>query len=222
MHVVIMGCGRVGAALAKGLEGLGHSVAIIDRDAAAFRRLSADFTGAKVTGIGFDRDTLVEAGIERAHAFAAVSSGDNSNIIAARVARETFGLENVVARIYDARRAAVYQKLGIPTVATVRWTADQVVRRLLPAGLVTEWRDPSGRVALAEVAYSPAWVGQRLTRMEADAGMRVALITRLGEGTLPHRDTVVQEGDLVHIAVEWERMDEVERVLTAGPQGGEH
>jgi trk system potassium uptake protein TrkA len=221
VHVVIMGCGRVGSALAKGLEALDHSVAIIDRDAAAFRRLSADFSGTKVTGVGFDRDTLCEAGIEQAHAFAAVSSGDNSNIIAARVARETFGLENVVARIYDARRAAVYQKLGIPTVATVRWTADQVVRRLLPEGLVTEWRDPSGKVVLAEVAYSPGWVGHRVTRMEQDAGMRVALLTRLGEGMVPHRDTVVQEGDLVHVSVEWDRMDEVERVLAAGPQAGE-
>ena len=222
MHVVIMGCGRVGSALARGLEGLDHSVAVIDRDAAAFRRLSADFAGLKVTGVGFDRDTLMEAGIDRAHAFAAVSSGDNSNIIAARVARETFGLENVVARIYDARRAAVYQKLGIPTVATVRWTADQVIRRLLPEGLVSEWRDPSGKVAIAEVAYSPAWVGERVTRLEAEAGTRVALITRLGEGMVPHASTVVQEGDLVHIAVSWERMDEVCAVMAAPPQAGDH
>src|SRR5260221_3156953 len=116
-----MGCGRVGSALAKSLESKGHSVAIIDQDVGAFRRLSADCDGQRVTGVGFDRDTLVEAGIERAEAFAAISSGDNSNIIAARVARETFGIENVVARIYDYGRAEVYQKLGIPTVATVRW-----------------------------------------------------------------------------------------------------
>jgi trk system potassium uptake protein TrkA len=222
VHVVIMGCGRVGSDLATTLEGLDHSVAIIDRDAAAFRRLSPDFAGERVTGVGFDRDTLLEAGIDRAHAFAAVSSGDNSNIIAARVARETFGLENVVARIYDARRAAVYQKLGIPTVATVRWTADQVVRRLLPEGLETEWRDPSGKVVLAEVAYAPSWIGHRVTRLEAEAGVRVALLTRLGEGLLPHRDSVVQEGDLVHVTVEWDRMDQVEKVLAAGPQAGEH
>ena len=221
MHVVIMGCGRVGSALARGLETLDHSVAIIDRDAAAFRRLSPDFGGTKVTGVGFDRDTLVEAGIERAHAFAAVSSGDNSNIIAARVARETFGLENVVARIYDARRAAVYQKLGIPTVATVRWTADQVIRRLLPEGVATEWRDPSGRVVLAEVSYSPAWVGQRVSRLEQACGARVALLTRLGEGMLPHVDSVVQEGDLVHLCLEGDRLDEVGRVLSAGPQRGQ-
>ena len=218
MHVVIMGCGRVGSDLAKGLEALDHSVAVIDRDAGAFRRLSADFSGTKVTGIGFDRDTLLEAGIDRAHAFAAVSSGDNSNIIAARVARETFGLDNVVARIYDARRAAVYQKLGIPTVATVRWTADQVIRRLLPEGEATEWRDPSGRVVLAELAYDPAWVGRRLTGLEQIARVRVALLTRLGEGMLPHADTVLQEGDLLHVMLAADRIDEVVGVLAAAPQ----
>jgi trk system potassium uptake protein TrkA len=219
VHVVIMGCGRVGSALAKGLEHLDHSVAVIDQQAGAFRRLSPDFAGTKVTGVGFDRDTLIEAGIERAHAFAAVSSGDNSNIIAARVARETFGIDNVVARIYDARRAAVYQKLGIPTVATVRWTADQVIRRLLPEGSATEWRDPSGAIVLAEVSYSPAWVGQRVSRLEQESGARVALLTRLGEGMLPHADSVVQEGDLVHVCVPSNRVELVAAVFAAGPQG---
>ena len=219
MHVVIMGCGRVGSALARGLETLGHSVAVIDRDAGAFRRLSADFSGLKVTGIGFDRDTLLEAGIDRAHAFAAVSSGDNSNIIAARVARETFGLDNVVARIYDANRAAVYQKLGIPTVATVRWTADQVIRRLLPEGEATEWRDPSGRIVLAEVAYAPEWIGQRIPRLEQSSGARVALLTRLGDGMLPHADSVLQEGDLLHVTCPGDRLDEVVAVLAVAPEG---
>jgi trk system potassium uptake protein len=218
VHVVIMGCGRVGSALAKSLEALDHSVAVIDRDAAAFRRLSPDFAGRTVTGVGFDRDTLLEAGIDRAHAFAAVSSGDNSNIISARVARETFSIDNVVARIYDARRAAVYQKLGIPTVATVRWTADQVIRRLLPEGVETEWRDPSGRVVLAEVAVGEHWIGQRVSRLEVSAGVRVALLTRLGEGMLPGPDTVVQEGDLVHAVLTADRMDEVSTVLAAGPE----
>ncbi len=219
MHIVIMGCGRVGSALARGLAALDHSVSIIDRDAAAFRRLSANFNGQKVTGVGFDRDTLVEAGIERAYGFAAVSSGDNSNIIAARVARETFGLDNVVARIYDANRAAVYQKLGIPTVATVRWTSDQVIRRLLPEGTATEWRDPSGQVVLAEVAYSPAWVGHRITRLEAESGTRVALLTRLGEGLLPHVDSVLQEGDLLHVCLRADQLDQVSATLAAAPEG---
>ena len=127
-----MGCGRVGSYLARNLEDAGHSVAVVDRDEAAFRRLPSSFEGRRVVGIGFDRDTLVAAGIEQAYAFAAVSSGDNSNILAARVARETYGVDHVVARIYDPGRAEIYERLGIPTVATVRWAADQVMRRLVP------------------------------------------------------------------------------------------
>ena len=222
MHVVIMGCGRVGSALAKGLDFGGHSVAVIDRDAGAFRRLHEEFAGQRVTGIGFDRDTLVESGIERAGAFAAVSSGDNSNIIAARVARETFGIENVVARIYDPRRAEVYQKLGIPTVATVRWTADQVIRRLIPEGLLSQWRDPSGHVVLAEVAVSPSWVGHRVTQLEQESGSRVALITRFGDGVVPNPQTVVQDGDLVHVTMRWDDHDHVSEVFAAGPSEGGH
>ena len=135
--------------------GTGPSVAIIDQDPEAFRKLRSGFKGKRITGVGFDQDVLIEAGIEEADAFAAVSSGDNSNVIAARVARESFGVERVAARIYDPRRAEVYQRLGIPTVATVRWTADQMLRRLLPEGAETLWRDPTGVVVLAEVAYSP-------------------------------------------------------------------
>ena len=159
VHFVIMGCGRVGASLARALERAGHEVAVIDQDEPAFRRLGTTFEGRRVTGVGFDRDTLREAGIEDAYAFAAVSSGDNSNILAARVARETFGVEHVVARIYDPGRAEVYQRLGIPTVATVRWTADQMLRRLLPQGHVPEFTDPSGRVVIAEMPCPRAGSG---------------------------------------------------------------
>src|SRR5436305_8592819 len=174
-----MGCGRVGSAIAHSLEVAGHSVAVVDQDAGAFRRLGPDFRGRQVTGVGFDRDTLVEAGIEQAAAFAAVSSGDNSNIISARVARETFGIDNVVARIYDPRRAEVYTRLGIPTVATVRWTADEMLRRLLPAGAHALWADPSGHVVLSEVPYDVRWVGRRVSRIEEMTGVRGAFVTRL-------------------------------------------
>ncbi|MCX6404953.1 MAG: TrkA family potassium uptake protein, partial [Actinobacteria bacterium] len=127
MHVVIMGCGRVGAMLAHSLESLGNTVAVIDQDSSAFRRLGPDFKGLTIKGVGFDREHLIEAGIERAGAFAAVSSGDNSNILAARTARETFGITNVIARIYDPKRAEVFERLGIPTVATVSWTNEQIL-----------------------------------------------------------------------------------------------
>src|SRR3954468_522048 len=165
-----MGCGRVGSTIAHSLEHFGHSVAVVDQSAEAFRRLGPDFAGRTVTGVGFDRDTLIEAGIEEADAFAAVSSGDNSHIISARVARETFGVDNVVARIYDPRRAEVYTRLGIPTVATVRWTADEMLRRLLPHGAAPLWRDPTGEVVLAEVHLDPKWVGAKGSALEEAAG----------------------------------------------------
>ena len=218
MHFVILGCGRVGSMLANRLLEAGHSVAVIDQDPAAFRRLGDDFEGDKVEGVGIDPDVLRAAGIERAHAFAAVSSGDNSNIIAARVAREEFSVQNVVARIYDPRRAEVYQRLGIPTVGTVRWAADRVLRRLLPAGSEPEWRDESGAVVLAEVHVDPSWVGSRLTQLEEAAGVRVALITRLGKGAVPTASTVLQENDLVHVLTTDEQLELAERVLAAGPE----
>ena len=218
MHIVIMGCGRVGSALARTLEKQGHSVAVVDQDPTAFRRLGSGFAGQRVTGVGFDQDTLREAGIEEAGAFAAVSSGDNSNIIAARVARENFGVENVAARIYDPRRAEVYQRLGISTVATVRWTADQMLRRLLPSGAEPNWQDPSGAVQLAEVPVAPAWIGLRLSRLEQAADVRVAFVNRLGVGTLPNADTVLQEGDLVHMMMRTADLEAVEAVFAKGPE----
>src|SRR3954462_229139 len=168
-----MGCGRVGSTIAHSLETLGHSVAVVDQDGGAFRRLGPDFRGRQVTGVGFDRDTLVEAGIEEAAAFAAVSSGDNSNIISARVARETFGVDKVVARIYDPKRAEVYARLGIPTVATVRWTADEMLRRLLGDGAHSLWSDPSGHVVLADMTYHQQWVGHSVKKLEDIAKTRV-------------------------------------------------
>lgn len=213
VHFVIMGCGRVGSTLAHILESQDHSVAVIDAKESAFRRLGQAFAGRRVTGIGFDRDTLREAGIEEAQAFAAVSSGDNSNILAARVARETFGVENVVARIYDPGRAEVYQRLGIPTVATVRWTADQIMRRLLPHGAEPEWRDPSGTVRLAEVPVDTAWIGERVSKIEENSGGRVAFLTRFGEGLLPAHHTVLQDGDIVHVVMRDEDVDAVESVF---------
>ncbi|WP_405004575.1 TrkA family potassium uptake protein [Kitasatospora purpeofusca] len=222
MHIVIMGCGRVGSALARALEKQGHSVAVVDQDPTSFRRLGAGFNGRRVTGVGFDQDTLKEAGIEEAGAFAAVSSGDNSNIIAARVARENFGVENVAARIYDPRRAEVYQRLGIPTVATVRWTADQMLRRLLPSGSEPLWQDPSGAVQLAEVAYNPEWVGHRLSELEEASSTRVAFLTRLGEGVLPSSQMVVQEGDLVHVMLRRADLTTVEAAFARGPEQEGH
>jgi trk system potassium uptake protein TrkA len=173
VHVVIMGCGRVGSTLARSLEERNHTVSVIDSEPDSFRRLGPGFNGDKVTGYGFDQEVLEKAGIRRADAFAAVSSGDNSNIIAARVARETFGIQQVVARIYDPGRAEVYQRLGITTVATVKWTADQVLRRILPAGAEPDFRDPSGAIRVDQVPVPEVWVGQRTVDLQVQTGARI-------------------------------------------------
>ncbi len=214
-----MGCGRVGSGLALELEAAGHTVAIIDQNRESFRRLGPDFIGRTVAGVGFDRDTLLEAGIEEAHAFAAVSNGDNSNILAARVARETYGVENVVARIYDSGRAEIYQRLGIPTVATVLWTTDQILRRLVPDGSRSEWRDASGLVQLCEVTLNPQWYGRPATLINELTPAQLAFITRLGEGLIPTEKTVLQEGDLVHVMVAEKDLAALDAILAEPPEG---
>jgi trk system potassium uptake protein TrkA len=219
VHIVIMGCGRVGSSIAHSLEDQGHSVAVIDQDPEAFRKLRSGFKGTKVTGVGFDRDVLTEAGIERADAFAAVSSGDNSNVIAARVARESFGVQRVVARIYDPRRASVYQRLGIPTVATVAWTADQMLRKLIPEGAESLWRDPTGAVVLAEVAYGDDWLGEKVYDLEQAAHTRVAFISRLGEAVIPGPGLVLQEGDVVHVIAEEAELSKIAGVFASREPG---
>jgi len=215
-----MGCGRVGSSLATELEAAGHSVAVIDQSREAFRRLGPDFKGRTVSGVGFDRDTLLEAGIETADAFAAVSNGDNSNILAARVARETYGVANVVARIYDPGRAEIYKRLGIPTVATVIWATDQILRRLVPEGSRSEWRDASGAIQLCEMHPHKGWFGMAITELEAATGARVAFITRLGEGLIPDPHSVLQEGDLLHVTVRDDEIGKVEKILEKAP--GDH
>lgn len=215
-----MGCGRVGSGLARALAKSGHSVAIIDRDPVAFRRLGPDFHGQQVRGVGFDRDTLQEARITEAHAFAAVSSGDNSNIIAARVAREQFGVTNVVARIYDPKRAQVYERLGIPTVATVPWTTDRLLRAVIPDGLITEWRDPSGTVGIMNVPYHRDWIGRTLISLEEALGIRAAFVVRFGNGLLPNAETVVQEGDLIYAAALSADMAQIADLTDISPTEG--
>ena len=217
MHVVIMGCGRVGSTLARSLEDRGHSVSVIDSSTDAFRRLGPSFAGTTVVGLGFDREVLRRAGIEEAGAFAAVSSGDNSNIISARVAREQFGVTNVVARIYDPGRAEVYERLGVPTVATVTWAADRVLRRILPAAAEPLWRDPSGTVRVDEIAAPPNWVGSTVLHLQDATGARVAFITRLGSGIIPTRTTIIQDGDLLNLFLLEEQSEGVAERLRHGP-----
>lgn len=212
-----MGCGRVGAALAAQLDSYGHSVAVIDRSSDAFRRLPADFSGRKVKGMGFDRDALEQAGIDDAYAFAAVSNGDNSNILAARVARETFGVEHVVARIYDARRADVYERLGIPSVATVRWTTEQIMSRMLPNTTSTPLPGDETAVVMVQLSPHPAWVGMSIGQIERRAEMRVAWLTRGSVMIVASDKKILQDGDLLHCAVTVAQAAKLRRTLSKAP-----
>lgn len=201
VHIVVVGCGRVGSGLAVNLVEQGHDVAVIDKLERSFRRLPEDWAGARVLGSGFDRADLERAGATHADALAAVTSGDNSNILTARIARETYGIVNVVARIYDPRRAAIYQRLGIPTVATVPWTIDQVTRQLLPATTVGSWSDATGRLLLAERVLPEAWAGRRLASLNEPDRATLVAVTRAGEPRLAVEGLVGQEGDVLHFLV---------------------
>jgi trk system potassium uptake protein TrkA len=218
VHVVVVGCGRVGSELTELLERDGHTVAIVDKRKESFRRLPSSSKAQQVVGFGFDRDTLIEAGIEKAGALAAVTSGDNSNIMSARVARETFELERVVARIYDPRRAVIYQRLGIPTVATVSWTTDQVVRRLLPeAEHQASWVDGSGSVSLVERDLPSAWAGRKLKDLEEPGKFTIGAVTRLGNARIFDGSLVGQEGDILHFMVDNAAVATLDERL-AGPE----
>ena len=214
-----MGCGRVGAALALQLATLDHTLAVIDQDPLAFRRLGDDFPGRRVKGMGFDRETLIAAGIEQAAAFAAVSSGDNSNIIAARVARETFGVQRVVARIYDPKRAEVYERLGIPTVATVPWTSARLMKAVLGETTAEAWRDPSGAVALVAVAPDEGWIGRSVGDFEAATRARAAILTRFGTGQLASPSTLLQSGDTLHVLATDEQRAGLHEIASRAPEG---
>lgn len=197
-------------------------MAVVDKQTKAFRRLPEGFSGRTIQGVGFDRDRLREAGIEEAGALAAVTSGDNSNIMVARTAREVFGLERVIARIYDPRRAAIYEKLGIPTIATVQWTTDRVLRRILPDAPTTEWTDPSAGVVLVERPVAPSWAGRRLADLDIAGLARVAALSRLGVGQVPTPDLVTQEGDVVYMTVASDRLADLDAHLADDQGTGGH
>ena len=216
MHVVIVGCGRVGSTLALSLVSSGHSVAVIDRKSDAFFRLRDNFAGQTITGIGFDRDVLEQAGIKHASAVTAVTNGDNSNILIARVARESFGIENVVARISDPKRAEIYERLGIATVATVKWTSDRILRRILPDLPAVEWTDPSSSVVLVERTLPVSLVGEKILELEIK-GARISAIRRLSAAIIPDAKTLVQQGDIAYFAVDKNSVNALDEFLKRAP-----
>jgi trk system potassium uptake protein len=213
MRVIVVGCGRVGSELAVRLQTEGHDTVILDKNRAAFRRLPLDWGGRSVVGFGIDRDDLVRAGVGEANAVAAVTSGDNTNILCARICRENFEVPHVVARIYDPRRALIYQRLGIPTVASVAWTVDQVVRRLLPEDAVTTWTDPTGEVSMVERRLPDSFAGRRLDEVTDGEHLRPMLLTRGGHARLASTDMVGQEGDVVIFGVRNDALADLERRL---------
>ncbi|MDA8313392.1 MAG: TrkA family potassium uptake protein [Actinomycetota bacterium] len=220
MHVIVVGCGRVGSGLGISLTKEGHSVAIVDRDPRAFRRLPDEWSGRRITGSGFDRDDLERAGAPHADALAAVTSGDNTNILTVRIARETYGIDRVVARIYDPRRAEIYQRLGIPTVATVSWTIDQVRWRLLPASVAREWADPTGKLLLVKRPVPDDWAGRRLDELAVPGRVSVVAVTRAGTPRLDGQGLIGQEGDVLHLLVAADALDELEQRLAPVPALG--
>ncbi|HVF31886.1 MAG TPA: TrkA family potassium uptake protein [Acidimicrobiales bacterium] len=220
MHIIVLGCGRIGSRLAAILEQEDHTVAVVDRERDAFRRLPERFTGRAVLGNVISQAVLEQADIQSASAVAAVTSGDNSNIVAARIARETYGIESVVARIKDPRRAEIYQRLGIPTVATVTWTVDQVRRRLFRDETVTDWSHPSGALHLVERDLPPQWAGHKLDSFIDGEGYRLVLVTRGGEARLAAPGVIGQEGDLLHLFVEPTATEALERALTERGEDG--
>ena len=220
MHAIVVGCGRVGSELAIRLQNDGHDVVVIDKNPRAFRRLPSGWPGLTVVGFGFDRDDLTAAGVERAGALAAVTSGDNSNILTARIARETYQIPNVVARIYDPRRALIYQRLGIPTVATVTWTTDQVVRRLFPDKSITEYTNSTGEIDFVERSLPDEWVGRRLGGLVEGDRFRPVLVTRAGQAKMAVPELVGQVGDVLLIAVRSGAEDALEERLHPDPTPG--
>ncbi|MEY3439770.1 MAG: hypothetical protein RLZZ62_467 [Actinomycetota bacterium] len=212
---MIVGCGRVGSTLALSLISSGHSVAVVDRKSDAFFRLRDNFAGQTITGIGFDRDVLEQAGIKKASAVAAVTNGDNSNILVARVARESFGIENVVARIPDPKRAEIYERLGIATVATVKWTSDRILRRILPDLPAVEWTDPSSSVVLVERTLPDTLVGEKVLELEIK-GARISALRRLSAAVIPDAKTLVQQGDIAYFTVEKDSVNSLDEFLKRG------
>jgi trk system potassium uptake protein TrkA len=214
MHVIVVGCGRVGSEVALNLVAAEHDVIVIDRKLEAFRRLGEDFKGTTMVGVGFDRDVLTEAGISPDCAVAAVTSGDNSNILIARVARETFGVKHVVARIYDPRRASIYERLGIATVASVAWTSARVLRHLLASETTPDWIDPSAKFTIVERRVPAAAAGMSVAKLEAETGGRIVVLARFGEASIPPPATLLQEDDVLHLAVAADNAEQLDAVLS--------
>jgi trk system potassium uptake protein TrkA len=201
MKVIIVGCGRMGSELAGQLVQDGHDVTVVDKSPQAFYRLGEKFRGKTVEGIGFDRNVLVRAGVERADALAATTSGDNTNIITARVARNVFRVPKVVARLYDPRRAEIYQRLGLQTVSSTAWGVRRVIQLLAHRELNVIGTLGGGEVELIECEVPPHWVSRAVNHVNVAGEINVTSITRRGKTFIPILGTEFQDGDRLTLAV---------------------
>jgi trk system potassium uptake protein TrkA len=213
MKVIIMGCGRVGEQVSQLMASEGHAVAVIDYDAEALARLGANFRGQRIKGIGFDRDVLIEAGIEHADAFAATSSSDTANIIAARIARNVFYVPRVIARLYDPRKAEIYQRLGLTTISSTTWGAERIHELMTHTNLDPMRSFGSGDVHLLEIETPASLIGRMVKNLNIAGEISVAAITRQGHAFIPLSGTELRAGDLIHLAVLASAMDRLEELL---------
>ncbi|MBN1289776.1 MAG: TrkA family potassium uptake protein [Actinobacteria bacterium] len=215
MHIVIMGCGRTGSRIARRLEKEGHTVAVVDKDKRAFHLLDVDFKGEKVTGVGFDAEVLIEAGIERADAFVAVGSGDNSNIVASVIAKDTFQVPKVITRIYDPRRATIYRKFGIPTVAPVRWGVNKIMDLLFHTGQEVRMSFGNGEVQLIDLELPDLLAGRTAQEFYVPGEIHIAAIERSGEAIVPLGGSRLEQGDILHVLVHRSGMEKFNRMFFA-------
>jgi trk system potassium uptake protein TrkA len=219
MKIIIMGCGRVGEHVSRLMDAEGHAVTVIDCDGKALGRLGPQFKGQAVLGVGFERETLVKAGIEQADAFAATSSSDDVNIVAARLARNVFHVPRVVARLYDPRRAEIYQRLGLVTISPTLWGAERIREMFSHASLDAVATFGSGEVSLIVVEAPVALVGRTVNTVTVPGEITPVAITRDGRAFLPTLGTEISYGDTLHLAVMAEGMDRLESLLGLGEGG---
>jgi trk system potassium uptake protein TrkA len=216
MRVIIMGCGRVGEQVARLMVDEGHAVVVIDYDASALARLGSNFKGRTVRGVGFDRDVLVKAGIEQADAFAATSSSDNANIVAARIARNIFRVPRVVARLYDPRRAEIYRRLGLMTISSTDWGAERIRELILHADLDPRMTFGSGEVCLLSIETPHQLIGRNVKDLSVPGEVVVAAVSRRGKALIPTFGTEFRDGDTIHIIILADAMDRFKRLLGEG------
>lgn len=221
MHYLVVGAGRVGHILAKELLEKDHTVCLIDSNPQAFRKISPHVNLSTITGIGFDRSVLEAAYIEDTHGLAAVTNGDNSNIVIARIAKEIFHVDHVAARIYDPRRANLYHRLGISTVATVSWAAKEFIKKIAPENDSLDWVDATGEVVIIEKLLPSSWAGKSLNPLFDSTLFSPIAWTHMGETKILKPGTKGQDEARLYFSCLKDSLDDLEAFLSNGPESAE-